>query len=86
MRSIVLFAAVACVAWNLVATLLVYAALRRRHLPVSFFWLRVAILKYLGQYREVTRQEGGRTGPLFYHWLVSINLAWIFLLALAWLR
>ncbi len=83
MIAIVAFAIAACVAWNLVVTLLVYASLRRRQLPVSFLWLRVAILKYLDQYREITRQETGRTGSLFYQWLVSINLVWVLFVVLA---
>lgn len=83
MKNIVVFAIAACVAWNLVVTILVYEALRRRKLPASFLWLRVAIVKYLNQYREVTRQETGRTGTLFYQWLVSINLTWILFVALA---
>jgi hypothetical protein len=83
MKSIVTFAIVGCVAWNVVITLLVYGALQRRKIPVNFLWLRVTILKYLDQYRDVTRQESGRTGTLFYQWLVSINLVWILFLVLA---
>lgn len=86
MKTVVTIAIGACVAWNLVVTMLVYAALRRRQRPVSFLWLRVAILRYLDQYREVTRQESGRTGPLYYQWLASINLSWALLLALAGLH
>lgn len=83
MKNIFVFSIVACVAWNLAVTMLVYYSLRRRQFPVSFFWLRVAILKYLDQYREVTRQESGRTGSLYYQWLASINLVWVLFLVLA---
>ena len=75
MKIYFLFPILACGIWNVVITLLVYEALRRRNYPVSFLWLRVAILKYLGQYRDVTRQETGHTGHLYYQWFVSINLA-----------
>jgi hypothetical protein len=70
-----LFPILACGIWNVVITLFIYEALRRRNYPVSFLWLRVTILKYLGQYRDVTQQETGHTGHLYYQWLVSINLA-----------
>lgn len=61
--------------YHVAATVLIYQNLRRRGLPVSFLWLRLFGPKYAGQYRQLTRQETGRTGPLFYHWVVSINAA-----------
>ena len=36
-------------------------------------------LKYVeyfsAQYKQLTREESGKTGPLFYPWIVSINTA-----------
>ncbi len=64
-----------CVAWHVVATLLIYSNLRRRDQRVSFIWLRLMSPWYASQYKKITRKETGRVGPLFYHWIVSINLA-----------
>jgi len=61
--------------WNTVISLMIYESLRNRGLPVSFLALRLMVPKYVFQYREATRSETGRTGALFYHWIISINLA-----------
>jgi hypothetical protein len=40
------------------------------------------ILSYLHQYAKVTRQETGRIGPLFYHYVVPLNLALVLAVAM----
>jgi hypothetical protein len=76
------------VGWFVFSTLLIYEALRRRGVSVSFLWLRALAPKYAHEYRAITRRETGRTGPLFYHWVVSINVALVsaILLGLSVLR
>ena len=69
---------VVCAIWNIVISLIVYDSLKKRGIPVSFLWLRVMAPKYAFQYKAVTKAETGRVGPLFYHWIVSINLALVF--------
>lgn len=66
---------IASVAWHVAATIMIYEALRKRNLKVSFAFLRLLAPKYASQYREITRRETGRTGPLIYHWIISINVA-----------
>jgi hypothetical protein len=61
-------------AWHATATLLIYEALRKRGRKVSFVLLRLMAPRYASDYKEITRKETGKTGPLFYHWLVSINM------------
>lgn len=57
------------------SAVLMTAALQKRGIPVNWVWLQLRILsRYLNQYRDVTRQETGRTGPLFYIFVVAINL------------
>ncbi len=65
----------ACVflGWYVAATLLIYDSLRRRGERVSLIWLRAAAPWYASRYRQITRKETGKTGPLFYHWIISIN-------------
>jgi hypothetical protein len=69
--------AACCVIWYVVTTLLIYENLRRRGQKVSFLWLRVLAPRYASRYKEITKRETGRVGILFYHWVVSINLALI---------
>lgn len=73
--QILIGVAALAVVYHVVATMLIYDNLRRRGIPVSFLWLRLFAPKYAGQYKRLTTHETGRTGPLFYHWVVSINAA-----------
>lgn len=75
--------AVCCAGWAVVTTIRVYGFLRERNIPVSFLWLRLMILKYLGQYRRITLKETGKVGPLFYHYLISVNGALLAAIAAA---
>jgi hypothetical protein len=76
--TIFLALCVLCGLWNVVISLIVYNSLKIRGVPVSFFWLRMMVPKYVFQYKEITHSETGRAGPLFYHWLISIDLALVF--------
>lgn len=71
----------AAATWHVVTILLIYGALQKRGVPVSFLWLRALAPKYASQYKKITSQENGKVGPLFYHWLISINTALVAALA-----
>jgi hypothetical protein len=70
--------------WASVTSVRIYDYLRKKNVPVSFFLLRVLIIKYLRQYREITLRETGRAGPLYYHFVISINLALFAAIAALW--
>jgi hypothetical protein len=75
--SDILFAvAIVSVLWGVASAVLIAEALRKRGVKVNWVFLRFLILsKYLGQYRDIARQETGRSGPLFYSYVVAMNLA-----------
>jgi len=77
--SDILFAvAIVSVLWGVASAVLIAEALRKRGVKVNWVFLRFLILsKYLGQYRDITRQETGRSGPLFYSYVVAMNLAFV---------
>lgn len=75
--------AVVCVIWAVVASILIARDLAKRGIPVSFLWLRLMILKYLHQYAKVTQDETGHVGPLFYHYVVPLNVALVLAIVLA---
>jgi hypothetical protein len=77
--------AAVCVAWAVVASLLVVGELQKRGVRVSFFWMRLLIPHYVAEYARRTREETGRTGPLLYHVAVPINAALV-LVVIALLR
>jgi hypothetical protein len=75
-----------CAVWAVVASLRIAGDLKKRGLPVSYVWLRVMILKYLHQYSRITQEETGRVGPLFYHYVVPLNVALVLAIVLAVVR
>jgi hypothetical protein len=36
---------------------------------------------YANRYKKITLEETGKTGSLFYHWIISINTALVFAVA-----
>ena len=80
METVGIFAALCVIFafWHVAVTVIIYNALKKSGNPVSFLWLRVLAPKYAFQHKEITKAETGRISPLFFHWIVSINLALVF--------
>ena len=72
-----------CVVWAVVAAVLIAVDLHHRGVAVSILWLRPMILKYLHEYSKITREETGRVGPLFYHYVVPLNIALVLVIIMA---
>ena len=72
-----------CAIWAVIASLLIARDLEKRGVPISYVWLRVMILKYLHQYSKITQEETGRVGPLFYHYVVPLNVALVLAIVMA---
>lgn len=62
------------VAWGIVSSLVITNALQKRGAKINWIFLRIMIFKYVGQYRELTRKETGRTGSWFYSFVIAMNL------------
>ena len=75
MSTVLIGLILVCGAWAVAASLLIARDLEKRGVHVSYLWLRVMILKYLSQYRQVTLQETGHVGSLFYHYVIPLNMA-----------
>jgi len=65
----------ASLAWSIVSSLVITDALQKRGVKINWIFLRIMIIKYIGQYRDVTRKETGRTGPWFYSYIIAVNVA-----------
>jgi hypothetical protein len=63
------------VIWYVTTTIIIYENLRKRNIKVCFLLLRFLAPHYANQYKEITFNETGKIGPLFYHWIISINTA-----------
>ena len=61
---------------GVISAVMIASALEKRGVEVNWIWLRLLILtKYIGQYRDITRQETGRPGMLFYSYIIAMNMA-----------
>ena len=73
--TLLLSIALASVAWGIVSTIVIADALQKRGGKINWIFLRIMIIKYVGQYRDITRKEAGRTGPWYYSFIISMNVA-----------
>ena len=78
--SILLILAAVCVIWAVTSAMLIAAALDRRGIKTPFPFIGVLIFRNLHQYGEITKREKGRVGPLFYSYVIPINLTLILVL------
>lgn len=65
--------ALAAVVVNIVCSMLIVGELQKRKVKINFFLLKLLLPKYAHQYKQITLQETGKVGALFYGWLASIN-------------
>ena len=69
--------AIFCALFNVVITMIIISELKKRKVKINFFLLRLYIPKYACQYKNITLEETGKVGGLYYWWVGSINLTWI---------
>ena len=61
--------------FNVVVSMVIVNKLSRKGVKINIIFLRFLYPKYVHQYKKVVSQETGKESPLYYIWLVSINLA-----------
>jgi len=75
LSDLFLYLGLAAVIFNVVVTMIIISKLSRRGVRINFIFLRLLFPKYVHQYKKMVTQETGKESPLYYLWLVSINLA-----------
>lgn len=77
------FAIIAGIAlvWYVVSSIMIYNELKKRNISVNFIFIRFMIIPYANKYKEITKNETGKVGSLFYHWIISINVTLVFAVA-----
>lgn len=78
--NILILLGVICALWGVVDSILIAVALDRRGVDVNMVLFRLFFFRYLSQYRAVTKRETGKTGNLFYSFIISMNVALILVL------
>jgi hypothetical protein len=81
LSNVLLAIALASVVWGVVSSLVITNALQKRGIKIRWIFLRILIIKYVSQYREMTRTETGRTGPWYYSFIISMNVALVAVVA-----
>jgi len=67
--------------WGVVSSIVMALFLSKRGIEINYVFFRLLMLKYIHQYRKITMQESGRSGPWFYSFVVSMNLALVLTVA-----
>lgn len=80
MPATYLFAILAatCIVWYIVATIRIMDYVQKKGVKINWFLIRMLLFSYVGKYRKLTREETGKTGDWFYHFVIAINAALIF--------
>lgn len=73
--NLFLYLALTAMLFNVVVTMVIVSKLSRRGVKINMLFLRFLYPKYVHQYKKMVTQETGKGSPLYYFWLVSINLA-----------
>jgi hypothetical protein len=73
----IIFVSIAAIAviWYIVTGLVICNWLGQRSYKVNYVFLRLFLPLYVNQYKKITAAETGKAGALYYHWIISINIA-----------
>jgi hypothetical protein len=66
------------VACGIAASVMIASFLSRHGVRINYIFIRLFIFRYVRQYRQITMEETGKPGPLFYWFITSWNLALVF--------
>jgi type II secretory pathway pseudopilin PulG len=78
LSTVLLVLAILCAAIGVVLMMAMTSAVRARGQQINWLFLRLFVLKYVSDYRYLTIKETGHCGPLFYPFVISMNLALLF--------
>jgi hypothetical protein len=72
--------AILCVVWGIVSSIVISSFLSKRGVKINLLFFRILVLKYIHQYHSITTEENGKPGPWFYSYIISMNLALVFVI------
>jgi hypothetical protein len=80
MSDLFFILAILSVTWGIVSSIVISSFLSKRGIKINLLFFRILVLKYIHQYHSITRQENGKPGPWFYSYIISMNLALVFVI------
>ena len=78
LSTVFLVLAILCAVIGVVLMMAMTSAVRACGQQINWLFLRFFVLKYVSDYRYLTIKETGHSGPLFYPFVISTNLALLF--------
>ena len=76
--DIVMIAALLCVVWAVIALILITQKVSRKGEQINPFLFNLILLRNLSKYQQITKTEQGKTGSLFYHFVIPMWIAFAF--------
>ena len=81
MSTLFIVLALIGVACGVAASMMIASYLSKRGVRINYLFIRLFIFGYVRQYRQITMEESGKPGPLFYFFITSWGLALVFAVA-----
>lgn len=75
MANALLISALVFVGLYVVFSMMIVHELSKRGVKINYFLLRLLLIRYISQYKQITLKETGKAGPLYYPCVVSVTLA-----------
>jgi len=75
MANTLLILALVFVILFVIFSMMIVRELSKRGVKINFVLLRLYLIKYISQYKQITLKESGKIGPLYYPCIVSVGLA-----------
>jgi len=63
---------------GIATSIMIASFLSKRGIKINYLFFRVLVFKYIRQYRQITMEETGKPGVLFYSFITAWNLALVF--------
>ena len=70
--------ALVSLSWGIVSMIVITNYVSERGTKINYFLLRLYIIKYINQYKQMTEKENGKPGVWFYTVVISMNLTLLF--------
>ena len=74
MENIILILMLVCLGVFVTLAMVMVHEVSKRGVKINFLWLRLYVIKYMHQYKQMTKKETGKVGPLFFPCIASINM------------
>ena len=78
MSTVFIVLALIGVACGIAASMMIASFLSKRGVRINYLFIRLFIFGYVGRYRQITMEETGKPGALFYLFVTSWNFALVF--------